>query len=748
MIVGLIENRGGLDHFDHEGGTAPRQIVGGADTTEKLADHADMGIARGHEGPGLRQHGDQRVLAQEGRFAGHVGPGQQPDRGRLGGGQIAVIGDESLCPALQRMFHHRVPAALDPKGAAAIDAGTHPALACRDIGEGAGKVDLGQRARRLPDPRRMIQHRGAKPIEDAALDFQRAVAGVEDARLQFRKLDRGKADLVGGGLTVDEGVRHRQHPVGMGGGGLDEISQHVVVPDLQALHPGPGGVIGLHPGDHAAPLVAQAAGLVQIGVVTGRDETAIATQQRRLGHQCLFQKMDQIVMSGQIACGVAQDRRDIAGQPRGDPGTLGQAGTDRGQIARSAPVQRQTGQGAVHVGHTGQCLAQIGREARIIDHLRHRVVPRMDQRQIAAGGADAAFQQPRPRRRDGSVDGSQQRSLAPARQGLGQFQIAPGRGVDLHRGAVAFARRRAQQRQPAFLRHLQILDDRPHRRQFRAPEGAESVQRLDPVKRAEPTSTRAAVEGAGVTIGQGGARFRRQIAEARTFAGQNFTRRKPGQFGSEARQRTFHYLKRAGRDIDPGQCAVLAYGREGGQEIVAPCLQQRFLGQGTGRDQPHHVAGNDRLGPPFPGLGRIFHLFGDGDAEPLADQRQQIAFGGMDRHPAHRDGLALMGAAFRQRDVQGGGGGHGVVEEHLVEIAHAIEQKRAGIGVPDRQILRHHRCGLIAHAGPSSVLAGGSIRLRRAVEPLHSDPPRGAIPAETRRADPLNLIRLTPAEGR
>ncbi len=30
-LAGLVEDHGGLDHLDHEGRAAPRQIVGGAD---------------------------------------------------------------------------------------------------------------------------------------------------------------------------------------------------------------------------------------------------------------------------------------------------------------------------------------------------------------------------------------------------------------------------------------------------------------------------------------------------------------------------------------------------------------------------------------------------------------------------------------------------------------------------------------------------------------------------------------------
>ena len=79
----LIEDAGRLHHLDHECGAAARKIIGSTHTREQPVDHADMSEARRYERPHLRQHGDQGVLAQERRFAGHVRAGDQPDP-RLG----------------------------------------------------------------------------------------------------------------------------------------------------------------------------------------------------------------------------------------------------------------------------------------------------------------------------------------------------------------------------------------------------------------------------------------------------------------------------------------------------------------------------------------------------------------------------------------------------------------------------------------------------------------------------------------
>ena len=50
-----------------------------------------------------------------------------------------------------------------------------------------------------------------------------------------------------------------------------------------------------------------------------------------------------------------------------------------------------------------------------------------------------------------------------------------------------------------------------------------------------------------------------------------------------------------------------------------------------------------------------------------------------------------MLAALGEGDVEGGGGGHRIIEKQLVKIAHAVEQQTIGMVPLDGQILGHHR---------------------------------------------------------
>ena len=84
----------------------------------------------------------------------------------------------------------------------------------------------------------------------------------------------------------------------------------------------------------------------------------------------------------------------------------------------------------------------------------------------------------------------------------------------------------------------------------------------------------------------------------------------------------------------------------------------------------------------------------------------------MHRHAAHRNILPLMLAALGEDDAERLRGDLGVLEEHLVEIAHAVKQQVARIDRLDLQELRHGRrdvtdwCArlLVRHCGIVSVV--------------------------------------------
>ena len=345
-----------------------------------------------------------------------------------------------------------------------------------------------------------------------------------------------------------------------------------------------------------------------------------------------------------------------------------------------------------------QCAAQVGP----VDKGRDLVMAVGDDGGIRRGAGHPAFHQPGAGCRQRPVDAGQQRIRPPASKGLGQFEVAPCRGVERHRRRHRHPDRRSEKRQAAFLRDLEVPNHCAHRGKLGPFEIPEPVQGRDAERVAQGRLGAAAVELAVGQAGGGNAQIRKDALDHLQpgFRDQNLARAQPRKLGAKPMCGQGLDREIPGRDIAPGQRGGVAHPRDGGQEIVAPRIQQRVLGQGAGGDNAHHVPFHDSLRAPLLRLCRVFKLFADRHPEPLADQRQQVAIGAVGGHAAHRDVVAFMLAAPRQRDIQRLGRRDRVVEEHLVEIAHPVEQQRIRVPRLDVEILRHHRRDRGGHAHP------------------------------------------------
>ena len=145
---------------------------------------------------------------------------------------------------------------------------------------------------------------------------------------------------------------------------------------------------------------------------------------------------------------------------------------------------------------------------------------------------------------------------------------------------------------------------------------------------------------------------------------------------------------------------------EGEEEIGAARIEQPLLSNGARGDEANHVAADDRFGAAFLRLRGILHLLADRHPMTKSDQALQVIVGAVDRDPAHGDVVALMLATLRQDDAERPARGLRVVEEELVEIAHAVKQEAIRVRGLDLHVLRHHR----RHAGlERRDLVGGCL---------------------------------------
>ena len=137
----------------------------------------------------------------------------------------------------------------------------------------------------------------------------------------------------------------------------------------------------------------------------------------------------------------------------------------------------------------------------------------------------------------------------------------------------------------------------------------------------------------------------------------------------------------AGGVVGEGEAEGFGAGAEdGGEVVVAPAFEHVEVDDGACGDDLGDFAFDEFTGDGFGGL------FGDGDAAAAFDESGDVAFGGVEGDAAHGDVVA-----FGEGEVEDGGRGFGVFEEHFVEVAEPVEEDDVGRqGPPDGVVLLHH----------------------------------------------------------
>ena len=337
-------------------------------------------------------------------------------------------------------------------------------------------------------------------------------AGVEDAGLDLGEGEGGEADGVGVGLAVDEelGKRRLQHPLGVAGGGLDEVAEHVVVADLQGIDAALADVLALQLGDDAAALVAQAAGFVELLVEARGDEFAVAGEERRFVDQRLAETSDEGGMAAEGVAGGGEDLRNVAVKGLAQALGLGEAVAEGGEVAGAAAVEREAREGALEVGDAAEEVAGRAGDGGFGVEVGDGALAGADEAGVGRRGVEAGLEQAGTAAGQRAVDGGEERALAAAGHGAGELEVAAGGGVDLHQAAGALADRRAQERQAAALGELEVVDDGAEGGDLGAVEGGEAVEGLDFVDAGDAGGGGAGVEARAGERGGDGARTRRR----------------------------------------------------------------------------------------------------------------------------------------------------------------------------------------------------------------------------------------------
>ena len=341
--------------------------------------------------------------------------------------------------------------------------------------------------------------------------------------------------------------------------------------------------------------------------------------------------------------------------------------------------------------------AQVAAQVALAEQPLDGVEPRLDGGGIEQGTGEARRQQARAAGADGAVDGGEQRAIAGAVLGALDLETGAGGRVDGHGVGLAGAAWGVERRRAAALRGLQMGGDQAEGRDLGAGQGAETVEGLDAIEPLEPGLGRGRFGqglGHGLDQAAGGFQCSGEVGFGEQAVwDQDLGRLQGGQGGGHPVSADPHHLDLAGRQLNRRDRRLAGAQGDGGQAVGAARVEQAVLGQGAGRDHPHHIAADDGFGAALPRLGRILHLLADGDLEAGADQLGQIGLGGVHRHPGHGDGLAAVRATGGQLDAEGGGGLLGVLKKQLVEVAHAEEDQGVRLARLGLEELRHDRAG-------------------------------------------------------
>ena len=155
---------------------------------------------------------------------------------------------------------------------------------------------------------------------------------------------------------------------------------------------------------------------------------------------------------------------------------------DRGEIARAAAVEAEARERAQEVGRARQFAPQRLARRRRLDQKIERAEPFVDRGGIGQRAREPLGEEPRAGRRHGEIDRRQERALARAAQGSGELEIGAGGGVDFEACAARAPGRGREGRARLELGALDVGQRQRGRRDLGAGEGAEAVERLDPIE--------------------------------------------------------------------------------------------------------------------------------------------------------------------------------------------------------------------------------------------------------------------------
>ena len=421
----------------------------------------------------------------------------------------------------------------------------------------------------------------------------------------------------------------------------------------------------------------------------------------RLVHHRLGDELHQLGLFGELLTFVQKQSRMGVVQDGLEAGELLQTAPQDDEVAGGGVgAHAEAGDGALDVAHGGESLAQFGEEHRLSGEVLHGIQPRLDGGLGLQGTQDPLAQEACAHGGDGLVQhGDEGVVLAVGEDGIHQLEVPLGDAVE-HEAVVGLVGGDGGEVRGVLAQGvLGVVEDGAGRADggFVAA-AAIAVQRRDLEMAQEVASCQFDVKmpvlhaGPDQLLREVGREAFVLPAREQTGGGQAFGGLQAVEFDLQRSDAhgDFGDAKLSGGEVERGQPPAVFHRQKRHEVVAAVGLQQRVLHHRARRDDFRDVA----LHQPLCQL-RVLNLVRQGD---LVAARQELR----DILPNRTVGDAAQWRTrpAGQHDVHQRRGDFGVLEEHLVEVAHPEHQQRVRRELALRLgILTHPRREFARQAG-------------------------------------------------
>ena len=683
----MFQNIRDLAHLHHKGGLSAREIVRRAHAGKHAVGHANMGGCRRHERADLRHDGDQRHLTHIGGFARHIRAGDDGDA-VFAAVEDGVIRDEQA--VRQHLFHDRMAAVPD------LDA-------VGEVHHRAGVIvvtgHIRQRAQHVQhrDCLRGFLHAmnlGGNLVPHLGKDlvFQRRQPLLRAEHRAFERFEllcdialavcqRLLADIMLGDC------------VNIGLADLDIVAEYTVISDLELADTGLFALPLLNGSDLPLAARCQIAQGVDLRVVTGSDQAALAQQDRRIVNDRGLDQVVDVLQQIDVARdfsqqGLPEQRRLFA-----DLRQAGDCGRQRAQIAAVCRTIDDAPDQPLHVEHLFECIGQCRAGDHIVAQRSHRLLAARDMQRVIQRPLQPLAEQARAHRRPGAVEHPEQRAFFLSRaHGLAQLEVAPGNHVQLHILPLMVDLQMIERPKARLLGLFQIIQQAAE-----ALHGLRQIGQACGIKILDmevlhhtfgcPLRVKALLrhrldEGFQPLAQKAEKGFRGRCRATNQHLARLETAQLAGDILPTARAGGVDLAR---CDVREAHANASLHCINAAEEVVAVLIQHGGFHDRARRDTPHDLALDQALG-----LFGVLDLLADGDLVALAHELCNVSFRAVVRYATHGRALLLPAVAAGEGQFQLAGDQLGVLKEHLIKVAQTIKQDIILVLVFDLKILLHH----------------------------------------------------------